>query len=161
MDASIIMSVIAVLISSAAIMITSRNSKKSDSVMAVLNLFTEFRSANNARRLIGKKLASECSCTSLGWDGLPDDLKESAKNVSHFFDHLGVLVAHNLVNKEAIFGWLGGSIERNWILLAPYIDAERKIRENDNYQKYFEILYETALKHPQSEIVAKLMDNVK
>ena len=153
---SIIVSIIALLLSILVAIKQSHDAKSSDSVSAVLELFAEFRKPElvEARQTVIHKLSVDNYCPEVGLYGLPDEVKHSALSVSHFFDHVGVLVAHNLVNREAIIGWIGDSAIYCWDSLFPYIVAERKIR-NAPYQEYFELLYEAIQKNPPSRIRAK------
>lgn len=88
-----VLAVIAFLISIIFAIKQSLDSKRSDSVLAFIELFSEFRSDKlvKAREMVNAELKVELYNPSQGFRDLPDDLREKALLVSHFFDHLGAL----------------------------------------------------------------------
>ena len=63
-----------------------------------------------------------------------------------FYDNLGALVAHDIIDLEPVAGYLGGSVMDCWTKLAPLVRGEREQRmirgsgDPDRWQDYFENL---------------------
>jgi hypothetical protein len=61
-----------------------------------------------------------------------------------YYDNLGALVAHKIVDIEPIAGYLGGSVVDMWTALEPLVRAERNLRlsasDPARWQLYFEHL---------------------
>ena len=74
----------------------------------------------------------------------------SVTRVSHFFDFVGMLMAHKLLDEDLIIIFLGGSAERTWKILYPYIDNQRNQIGDDLYQAHFENLAATSYYNPES-----------
>ena len=134
-------SVSALVVSVVTALRQQRASESSNAVTVILDVFREFRSPEmvKARRYVMQRLDPAVYDPCKGMDGLPADLKYQAIRISHFFDQLGVLVAHDLVSRDAIVGFLGGSVLSSWDKLSPYIRGDRQVR-NAEYQEYFEML---------------------
>ena len=94
----------------------------------------------------------------MGYSKLPTKTQKSVKIVSHFFDHLGTLVAHSIIDDEPIIGYMGESIDNIWKILEPYIKAERVARPTKEYQEYFEDLVIRIRKNPPSKIRENLRE---
>jgi hypothetical protein len=73
------------------------------------------------------------------------------RNVSHFFDSLGVCAHQRYVDKQLIYASLAGTIMNHWDILGPYILEERKwlkqYEERSYHQFYFEWLSKDAKKN--------------
>jgi len=86
-------------------------------------------------------------------------LFNAMRNVSHFFDSLGVRAHHKYVNKKLIYASLGGTIINHWEILGPYILEERKwLKQHEEpsyHQFYFEWLSKDAKKfNPERHLPA-------
>lgn len=85
-----------------------------------------------------------------GYRALPENAREHAAALGLFYDDLGKLVAHHVVEKELVIGAYGGTIVRVWDALAPYVYAERRLYGN-HFWIYFEHLAAlTATTSPES-----------
>jgi hypothetical protein len=82
---------------------------------------------------------------SLGLDALPEDKQNLVRSLAWFYDNLGALVAHGVIDIAPVSGYLGQSVLAYWERLQPLIEAERKKRQDshdpDRWQIYFENLY--------------------
>lgn len=76
--------------------------------------------------------------------------RDAMRNVSHFFDSLGVRVKHKYIDRKLIYPSLGGTIINHWEILGPYILKEREwLKQNEEpwyHQLYFEWLFKDAQK---------------
>jgi hypothetical protein len=57
---------------------------------------------------------------------LPEPAKQHVRRIGLFYDDLGKLVAHGLVDERLVIGSYGRSVLRAWAVLCPYIYAERE-----------------------------------
>jgi hypothetical protein len=80
-----------------------------------------------------------------GLDGLPAEGRELVRELGCFYDNMGALVAHGIVDIELVAGYLGGSIVPVWEAMRPLVEAERAARtvhyDATRWQAYFENLY--------------------
>lgn len=60
---------------------------------------------------------------------LPEGPKEHVRQVAFFYDELGKLVVHGIVDRDLVIGSYGLSIYRTWIAIAPYVYRERDLRQ--------------------------------
>lgn len=72
-----------------------------------------------------------------GYRGLPDDARAHADTVGLFYDDLGKLIAHGVIDKNLVIGAYGPTIVRLWDALAPVVYAERRL-----YGLHFWIYFE-------------------
>jgi hypothetical protein len=73
---------------------------------------------------------------STGYSQLP----KAVVKLSHYFDHLGVLVQSRVVRPKPVAIYIGGSIGEAWKVLEPYIQSERS-HSSTRYQVNFEYLF--------------------
>lgn len=90
-----------------------------------------------------------------GYRGLPQDVREHASAIGLFYDDLGKLVAHRIVDKKLIIGAYGGTIVRSWDKLAPYVYAERHLHGN-HFWIYFEHLAAITAKTTPESVYSRL-----
>jgi hypothetical protein len=76
---------------------------------------------------------------------LPQETHDKVQLVSNTFDRLGYTVAQGLVPAELILNGYAPIIARCWLILEPYIQITRKLRAQNDYQKFFQYLGEMAL----------------
>lgn len=141
----LIVSVIALAVSLAAALRQLRLARHANVVPVLIDLFREHRSRPlmEARRFVYTELHQYN--LSLGLMGLPDEqTRDAVRELMWFYDNLGVMVAHRVVDVEPLAGYLGGSVVDMWKALAPLVRAERGLRsiasEPDRWQLYFEYL---------------------
>jgi hypothetical protein len=75
-----------------------------------------------------------------GVDALPDAVRQ----LMWFYDNLGLLVVHGVVEPDPVISFVGGSAMWAWERLEPFIRAERATSDEPtgghHYQEYFENL---------------------
>jgi hypothetical protein len=143
-----ILSVLAVAISLVALILSAWSAKiaqRASSLAFALNLLKEFRDpeAVAARRYVFTELRKEFS-PDLGFRNLPEQAQTNVHSASLLCDHIGLCVAHNLVDQTIVAGFVGDSVQRLWSILDPYVRQERQLLQADGfspeYLEYFEDL---------------------
>lgn len=90
-----------------------------------------------------------------GLEAIDEDRREEVTKLAWFYDHVGALVAHGVVDVEPVSGYMGDTIIRNWQILEPLITAERNKRtastDRLRWQRYFENLYQLVLHCPPEQ----------
>ncbi|MDH3052005.1 hypothetical protein QEN42_19405 [Gordonia alkanivorans] len=121
-----------------------RTARHNVSTKVLIDMFNEHRSEHlaSARTAVYKRL-KECD-PKHGIEGLPDDIRTGIRDLAWFYDNLGLLVHHGVVDIEPVSGYLGGSVQNCWKRLEPFIAAERAGRSEspdpERWQVYFELL---------------------
>lgn len=119
-----------------------RLSRHSNTLPVLVELFREHRSDRlaEARSYVRQELPA-IDVTG-GLSALPPDKQKLVRDLSWFYDNLGALVAHDIVDIDPVAGYLGGSVLETWDTLQPLIEGERLRRVNDSdasrWQEYFE-----------------------
>jgi hypothetical protein len=115
-------------------------SRQANQIAALVDLFAEHRSETLTKGrafVCGDGIAS-CDLKA-GLDGVPSEYRRAVVELMWFYDNLGVLVAHGIVDLDPIAGYLGGSLVNSWTALAQLVEVERQTREG-GWQEYFENL---------------------
>lgn len=74
-----------------------------------------------------------------GYRHLPEEPREHIRRVGMFYDDLGKLVAHGVVDERLVLGTYHRNVQRMWEFLGPYVYSERA--EHDTLtMAYFEDL---------------------
>jgi len=167
---STILSIIAVLTSIISLVIVLRQTlilKHANALPILIDMLREYRSADFKRhyRYIADDLRKECDPEQTGYTNLPVTAAIHVLPVSHFFDNLGLLVAHGIINEELVLSFMGESIEFAWLVLEPYIVKEgelrKAIREGElkkaDYQEFFRDLVKRVRTNPPAQIRQKLL----
>jgi hypothetical protein len=102
----------------------------------MLEFLSQYRDTEADRRFIIRELQKAAE-PELGISELPEGIRQRVVNVSHYLDHLGVLVDRELVDATVVYGFMGPSVVRLWSILSPYIEAEAERRREAEYQDYF------------------------
>jgi len=142
--------VVALIVSIWTAMHSATAARRERALAVSIDLFREARDLGPARRDVFFEIAPLETCR---LDELPASLRDSAQKLCWFYDNVGVLVAHRMVDIEPIAGYLGDSILDSWDRLERFILAERAHRRErsdaraDAYQWYFEELV-TRLRKP-------------
>jgi hypothetical protein len=145
--AALFVSIVATLSAAAAAIYVKRQTKlirHANSLPVLVDLFTEHRGARlaEARKLLYERKGQ--LDLERGLDQLPQEEAALIRELSWFYDNLGALVAHDIVDLGPISGYLGGAVLENWATLAPIVTVERKLRSDladpERYQEYFENL---------------------
>ncbi|MCM2394237.1 DUF4760 domain-containing protein [Streptomyces albipurpureus] len=118
----------------------------------VIELFRETREPefSEAIAYIGTRLAIEHS-PEHGYRRLPPEV---LRRVSLFYDDVGKLVAHGVVDERLVIGSYGLNIVTMWDALAPYICRERAL--TTHAMSYFEDLAARAKARPMSAVHASI-----
>jgi hypothetical protein len=132
-----VLSVIAIMVSLAALMISSLITTRQAKYMRHANhlpllaqMINEIRNPvfMKDQEFIEQCLAAQCD-PSAGLHGLPFDVKARVFNVAGFYQSVAALAAFDLVDREKIILLLGRRALRAWIALEPFIEAEREKSE--------------------------------
>lgn len=157
-ESSTIISVLAVIISLFATITSYIMSKKNNSIPIVVDMFQEFRSESfkNDQKFIFENL-SVIYKPPVGYRELNPVHQRKVMHVSHFYDNLGLLVAHKIVDERLITSFMGEATLMTWKKLEPFIRRERELvlktnGVNDDYQTFFEDLAARVLANPPHEI---------
>lgn len=134
MDMTVVLNLAAVAISVAALMMSVLLTRRqirvatgANHVPVVVTAFQQTRSTAwfEAQEYILHSLAKE-HAPDRGHRGLPLPARAHANVIGLFYDDLGKLVAHGVVDEKLIIGAYGTTIVRLWDVLAPYVYAERQ-----------------------------------
>jgi hypothetical protein len=143
----VLVSVVALRVSGLVSVRQLRLTEHANTLPVLVDLFREHRSARLAQ---ARQVVYEQSPTwdlSAGLEGLPESERDLVRELAWFYDNLGALVTHGVVDIEPVSGYLGGSVISVWERLEPLVQAERvKRARNDlpdpnRWQEYFENLY--------------------
>ncbi|MFG2941548.1 hypothetical protein [Streptomyces sp. NPDC048282] len=121
----------------------------------MVELFRETRQPefSHAIEYISSDLARDHSPES-GYRSLPDEALRRIRLVGLFYDDVGKLVAHGVVDERLIIGSYGPNIVNMWDVLAPYFYREREL--TTKAMVYFEDLAHRARTRPQARIHSEL-----
>ncbi|GAA0262535.1 hypothetical protein GCM10010492_74530 [Saccharothrix mutabilis subsp. mutabilis] len=117
----------------------------------VLEAFKETRAAAwfEAQEYVLNELA-EGHKPQDGYRGLPEHTRTHMNTIGVFYDDLGKLVAHGMIDQSLIIGAYGTNIVRLWDAVAPFVYAERR-QHGLHFWIYFEDLAaRTAAMHPEA-----------
>jgi hypothetical protein len=150
----LLVSLVALAVSGAVSIRQLRLTEHANTLPVLVDLFREHRSVRlaQARRVVHERLPS-CDL-SAGLAGLPEDDRDLVRELAWFYDNLGALVAHGVVDIEPVSGYLGGSVISVWEGVQPLVQAERAKRtrnampDPNRWQEYFENLYHLVLETP-------------
>ena len=159
MDATTAVTVALQAISLTAVGLTLRQvrlARHANHLPVVLEAFQHTRSAAwlDAQEYILTKLAEEHAADG-GYRGLPLAARTHANTIGLFYDDLGKLVAHGMVDQTLVIGAYGTPIVLLWDALAPYVYAERQAHRM-SFWVYFEDLAARTAETPPTQVYAKL-----
>ena len=146
-DATIVLNIAALAISLTALVISMllglrqlRVASGGNHLPVVLDAFQHTRSAAwfDAQEYVLTELATEHE-PKCGHRGLPEQARTHANTIGLFYDDVGKLVAHGMIDQSLVIGAYGTNIVRLWDALAPYIYTERQ-RYGLHFWIYFEDL---------------------
>ncbi|MGH3764651.1 MAG: DUF4760 domain-containing protein [Pseudonocardiaceae bacterium] len=107
--------------------------EKSNSLPVASAAFNEFRSQKFRNHLFKVWRDAPSDVPEGGFEALAEKWRESAYEVAYFFEHLGILVAYDLVPEELIVGFSSNAVVRSWRTLEPFIQKEREHRKQGAY----------------------------
>lgn len=159
--AAVVVSLAALAVSSFASLRQLRLAEHANTMPVLVDLFREHRSVQlaRARQVVYEQLPA-CDL-SAGLEGLPESERHLVRELAWFYDNLGALVAHGVVDIEPVSGYLGGSVISVWERMAPLVQAERAKRAANNlpdpnrWQEYFENLYHLVREIPPEQARAR------
>jgi hypothetical protein len=106
-----------------------------------------------ARRVVFRIPAGHGTASRLG--EMQGDAREASERVAHFFDHVGLLIAFDLIPAEPMIAFFGFGCHQLWLKLRPFIEAERQARGVDYYLGYFEMFADLAARRSAETINAQ------
>jgi len=160
--AALLVSVGALLVSGAASYRQLKLAAHANTLPVLVELFREHRSdyLAEARWFVHQELPGRD--VSAGLHSLsPEELK-LVRDLAWFYDNLGALVAHGIVDIEPVSGYLGGSVISTWESMAPLIAAHRARRsaigrdDGAEWQGYYENLYYLIKQNPPGAVRKRL-----
>ena len=145
MSTSLLLNIIAVAISTAALCVSVLVAirqitimRQSNQMPIFINLEQEFRSERfqRAELYVLRKLKDKDSVK--GVQALPDEARLAVTLISSYFGVLGSLVIYGIVRERQAVAALGYRADQLWRKLEPFILAERRIRGDGDHAKFFE-----------------------
>jgi hypothetical protein len=158
-DATLVLNVVALVISTVALAVSVvavsrqiRIAQNSNLIPVIADLFRETRGSEFLRSMefIRDRLAT-AHPGSPAYRELPEDARGHIRRVGLFYDDIGKLVAHGVINESLILGAYGGAVPRIWELVAPYVLSERQKYGNAT-MAYFEDLAARARIHTMAGV---------
>lgn len=154
--AAFVLSIVALLVS---LLTGTRQlilTRQANSIRLLVDMFKEHRDEHlaAARHFVFSELSDYDVKDGLA--SLPEDKRQLVRDLSWYYDNIGALVVHNVVDIEPVSGYLGGALTEVWQKMCPLVEAERNKRaaagfiDPDRPQAYFEILYERVQHCPPS-----------
>lgn len=159
--AAIVVSVVALGVSGLASVLQLRLAEHTNALPVLVDLFREHRSVRlaRARQVVYEQLPRHD--LSAGLEGLPESERDLVRELAWYYDNLGALVAHGVVDIGPVSGYLGGSVISVWERVEPLVQAERAKRARNDlpdpnrWQEYFENLYQLVRETPAEEARAQ------
>ncbi|MEU1519946.1 hypothetical protein ABZ490_48885 [Streptomyces sp. NPDC005811] len=127
--AALVVSLLAFAVSGVVSLRQLRLSQHANALPVAVDLFREHRSVRlaQARTFVHEELPG-CDL-GLGLEGLPEEGRDLVRELAWYYDNLGALVAHGVVDIDPVSGYLGGSVISVWEHMEPLVRAERARRE--------------------------------
>ncbi|MGI5405074.1 DUF4760 domain-containing protein [Streptomyces sp. CA-135486] len=153
------LNLLAVLVALATSVAVSRRqlrlAQNSNVLPVVIQLFRETREPefSQAIEYVSTQLAADHPPDS-GYRRLPPEAKRHVRRISLFYDDVGKLVAHGVVDERLIIGSYGLNVVNMWDALAPYIYRERIL--TTKAMLYFEDLAARAKARPMETVHAEI-----
>ncbi|WP_369240910.1 hypothetical protein AB5J56_41080 [Streptomyces sp. R21] len=163
MDGSLMLNLLALAVSIGALTTSVAASRRqlrlahnSNVLPIIIELFKETRTTEFLRSVeyIRSELAAQHAHAD-GYRHLPVEPREHIRRVGQFYDDIGKLVAHGVVDERLVLGAYSVNVQRMWQALAPYIYSERA-QHGTLTMTYFEDLAARARLTPGPEIHAGL-----
>ncbi|MGW5640131.1 DUF4760 domain-containing protein [Streptomyces sp. NPDC003832] len=159
--AALLVSVAALLISGAASYRQLILARHANTLPVLVELFREHRSdrLTEARLYVHQELP-RCDISE-GLQSLPPEKRKLVRDLAYFYDNLGALVAHEIVDIGPVSGYLGGSVLSTWECIEPLVIAHRNYRygplpDGLQWQGYYENLYRLIKINPPGVMRRKL-----
>ncbi|MGW6272208.1 DUF4760 domain-containing protein [Streptomyces sp. NPDC055060] len=151
---ALVVSVMALAVSGAVSFRQLRLTEHANTLPVLVDLFREHRTVRlaHARRIVNRRLPAYDLSDRL--EGLPEEERDLVRELAWYYDNLGALVAHGVVDIVPVSGYLGGSVTTCWEIMEPLVRAERTKRarnglpDPNRWQEYFENLYHLVREMP-------------
>ena len=118
----------------------SRLMRYASDIPVMIDLFDEFRSSDFVRRerYVWTALGSDAD-PAQGFQGMPDDVYESAYNVCAYYQMVAYLVAFGRLDSRLAILPLHYRAIRTWSVVKPYVEGERILRgDRYSFLNFFE-----------------------
>lgn len=155
--AAVVVSVLALCVSGTISLRALRISRHQNETRILIELFTEHRSPHLAAARVYVHEQLRQFNPAEGLEAIPADKRDMVRDLAWFYDNLGVLVHHDVVDLAPISGYLGGSVLDVWPKMRPFVLAEREKRriagttDPTRWQAYFEMLHDRISKLPPEQ----------
>jgi hypothetical protein len=165
MDASLVINMVALVLSLLAIatsaVLALRQSKlmqHANLSLILTNLFEQFRAAEFKLHMayLEEELWKAQPPTMSRLRNLPQEARTHATTVAGFFNAVGVLVAHHVIDEELVVSYMGRSVRLAWGRLEPYIRNERQHINDPIWNGYFEHLAFLTMQNSPEKLDARL-----
>ncbi|MGA5503665.1 DUF4760 domain-containing protein [Streptomyces umbrinus] len=155
--AALVVSLVALAVSGSVSFRQLRLTKHANTLSVLVDLFREHRSVRLAQapQVVHERLPA-CDL-SAGLAGLSENDRDLVRELAWFYDNLGALVTHGVVDIEPVSGYLGGPVISVWEGMQPLVQAERAKRaqnampDPNRWQEYFENLYHLVRETPSDQ----------
>ncbi|MFE0174303.1 hypothetical protein ACFWZ2_18475 [Streptomyces sp. NPDC059002] len=159
--AALVVSVMALGVSGLVSVRQLRLTEHANTLPVVVDLFREHRSVRlaRARQVVFEQLPTWD--LSNGMEALPETERNLIRELAWYYDNLGALITHGVVDIEPVSGYLGGSVISVWEQMEPLVRVERAKRaqhalpDPNRWQEYFENLYHLVREMPPSQARAQ------
>lgn len=154
--ATVLMSVLALLVSALLAYRQIGLTVGANHLPVILDAFREIRSVEfqDSQKYIFERLTSEHG-SARGYRDIDEPARSHLQAVGSFYDDLGKLVAHKIIDEGVIIGAYGDTIMALWKVIRPYVCRERELRGTRGYV-YFEDLACRALSRSSVKVHQEL-----
>jgi hypothetical protein len=118
--------------------------RKSNRLSVLAGFFKEYRDLEPQRYFVLNVMPSR---EVVPISGLREWDRQNVVVVAYYLDALALLADKGLVKESDIMQLLGGSIQRQYEALCPFIEKEREARKEEVYMRGFEHLAALAKRH--------------
>jgi len=116
-----------------------RLADNSNVLPVIIDMFKETRSPEFLRSVEYIRAELPGHAHDNGYRHLPEEPREHIRRVGMFYDDVGRLVAHGVVDERLVLGTYHRNVQRMWESLSPYIYNER-VEHDTLTMAYFEDL---------------------
>ncbi|WP_030204714.1 hypothetical protein [Streptomyces sp. NRRL S-87] len=153
---SLIVSIVALTVSGLLALRQLRSAQSANVLAMILNGFSETRDPGYTQAIeyVLYRLRDDYP-QPISYLAFAEPHKAHVRRVGLFFDDLGKLVAHGVVDEKLIIGAYGRSVLRAWTVLAPFIYQERSEHQRTPF-RYFEDLAHRVHRTSPDQVYARL-----
>ncbi|HEV8372957.1 MAG TPA: hypothetical protein VGR68_07120 [Actinomycetota bacterium] len=156
--AALAFSVLAIITSTTIALRQSRLMHHANLLPILTEIFDEFRASEFKQHMayVTGELWRQHPPGAIGFDDLSDSARRHAGTVTSYYNTVGILVANRIISDLLVASYMGRSILQAWRHLEPYIRSERRLRDDDSWNLFFENLAAVTAENPPSRIDARL-----